>query len=91
MPRISCAPTPPQPAPRQPPQAVVEPPLGTSLPGTGLGPLSEATRDRARARAPGWDVHALEAEWRGMWQRSGRPLLRSPDRAFLGWLDKRMV
>ena len=79
------------------PQVVVEQVLpgsglaGAVLAGTGLGPLSEATRDRARARAPGWDIHALEAEWRGVWQRSGRPPLRAPDRAFLGWLDKRMA
>ena len=69
------------------PQVVVEP----LVPGVGLAPLSEATRDRARARAPGWDIHALEAEWRGVWHRSGRPPLRAPDRAFLGWLDKRMT
>jgi hypothetical protein len=56
----------------------------------GEGPvLRAATLDEARALAPGWDVHALEAEWRGVWQRSGRPVLRSPDAAFLGWLKKR--
>jgi len=60
-----------------------------------LGPiLSEAARDRARAliaeRAPGHDVHALEAEWRGFWVRSGRRRLVMPDRAFLGWLDRRL-
>lgn len=74
------------------PQAVVEP----VLPGVGLGPqslapLRDATLDQARARAPGWDIYALEAEWRGVWARSGRPVLRAPDRAFLGWLDKRMA
>ena len=58
----------------------------------GAGPhLREATRDAARALAPGWDVHALEAEWRGIWQRSGRPGLRSADAAFLGWLRKRLL
>jgi len=76
------------------PQAVVEPVLaGPGLGpgfGTGLGPLDEATLDLARARAKGWDVHALEAEWRGVWQRSGRPGLRSPAKAFLGWLEKRL-
>lgn len=68
------------------PQTVIEPVLS----GTGLGPLRDATLDQARTRAPGWDIYALEAEWRGMWQRSGRPVLRAPDRAFLGWLDKKM-
>jgi plasmid replication initiation protein len=69
------------------PQVVVEPPLLA----VSLGPLAEATLQSARARAGGWDIYALEAEWRGMWQRSGRPKLRSPDRAFLGWLDKRLA
>jgi len=52
-------------------------------------PLSEAALDRARGLSPGADVHALAAEWRGFWQRSGRPHLRAPDRAFLGWLARR--
>ncbi len=52
--------------------------------------LSEVALKEARARAPGWDVHALVAEWQGWWARSGRARLRSPDRAFLGWLDKRL-
>lgn len=57
----------------------------------GTAPLlSQAALDRARARAPGWDVHALAAEWQGFWARSGRARLRSPDRAFLGWLEKRL-
>jgi plasmid replication initiation protein len=56
-----------------------------------LAPLAAATLDAARDRAPGWDVYALEAEWRAMWQRSGRPRLRAPDRAFLGWLEKRLA
>lgn len=69
------------------PQApVVEPVLAT-----GLGPLAEVTLAQARTRAPGWDIYALEAEWRGMWQRSGRPRLRAPDKAFLGWLEKRLA
>jgi len=47
--------------------------------------------EAARAAAPGWDVHALEAEWRGVWDRTGRPRLRKPDAAFLGWVKKRMA
>jgi plasmid replication initiation protein len=43
----------------------------------------------ARKLAPGWDIHALEAEWRGVWDRTGRARLRSPDAAFLGWVKKR--
>ena len=59
--------------------------------GPGLAPLPEAARDRARAAAPGWDIYALEADWRAMWHRSGRPKLRSPEKAFLGWLEKRLA
>ena len=59
------------------------------LAGPTLGPLSAATHAAARVRAQGADVYALEAEWRGVWARSGRPKLRSPDKAFLGWLAKR--
>ena len=70
-----------------PSAAVLEP---EAAPVLSLGPLAEATLERARAQAPGFDVYALEAEWRGVWQRSGRPRLRAPDRAFLGWLDKRL-
>lgn len=56
----------------------------------GEGPvLSEASLDQARALAPGADVHALAAEWRAVWLRTGRPRLRSADAAFLGWLGKR--
>jgi len=51
--------------------------------------LKPATIETARALATGWDIYALEAEWREMWHRSGRPRLRSPDAAFLGWLKKR--
>lgn len=51
--------------------------------------LKPATLDTARTLAPGWDVYALVADWREMWERSGRPQLRSPDAAFLGWVRKR--
>ena len=57
---------------------------------TGAPLLSAAALEAAKARAPGWDVHALAAEWRGFWARSGRRRLAAPDRAFLGWLEKRM-
>ncbi len=64
---------------------------GGALPATTLAPLAAATLERARALAPGLDIYALEAEWRGFWHRSGRPRLRVPDKAFLGWLDKRLA
>jgi plasmid replication initiation protein len=52
-------------------------------------PLRPATLEAARARMPGWDVYALAAEWRGVWEASGRAALKSPDAAFLGWVRKR--
>ncbi len=57
----------------------------------GLAPLGSETLDRARDLAPGWDVYALEAEWRRVWADTGRKPLRSPDRAFLGWVAKRVA
>lgn len=51
--------------------------------------LKAATLETARTLMPGWDIYALESDWRAVWQQSGRPPLRSPDAAFLGWLKKR--
>ena len=54
------------------------------------GPVLKATTiETARTMMPGWDIYALEADWRALWHRSGRPALRSPDAAFIGWLKKR--
>ena len=64
--------------------------LDAPLLARSLPPLDVATLQEAKARAPGWDIYALEAEWREVWARSGRPKLLSPDKAFLGWLDKQM-
>ncbi|WP_138470105.1 replication initiator protein A [Poseidonocella sp. HB161398] len=51
--------------------------------------LAPETLAEARALAPGWDVYALEADWRRYWQASGRPRLRSPARAFLAYCVRR--
>ena len=51
--------------------------------------LRSETLEQGREILPGADIYALEAEWRGMWVRSGAPRLRSPDAAFLGWVKKR--
>ncbi len=51
--------------------------------------LKPATLETVRALVPGADVYALLAEWQGVWQRSGRPRLLSPDAAFVGWVKKR--
>ena len=61
------------------------------LPGQAGPVLKLATLETARSLMSGWDIYALEAEWRDIWQRSGRPRLRSPDAAFLGWLKKRAL
>ena len=59
--------------------------------GAGQGPVvSDEARDALKARAAGWDVYALEAEWRAWWEDSGRPRLGNADRAFLAWADKRV-
>jgi len=56
----------------------------------GRGPLLDADiHARARALAPGYDPHWLEAEWRRWWRASGRPALRSPDAAFLAFVRAR--
>lgn len=54
-------------------------------------PLKIETLEAARAMAPGWDVYALEAEWRAFWVGSGRPHLRGPEKAFLGFVKSRMA
>lgn len=52
--------------------------------------LSPETLDAARAIAPGADVYALEADWRAYWAETGRPRLRAPDSAFLGYVKARV-
>ena len=51
--------------------------------------LVEGAHAEARAVAPGYDIHALEADWRAFWVASGRPALRSPTRAFVAFCAKR--
>ena len=53
--------------------------------------LSADALEQARALAPGWDVYVLEADWKGYWASTGRPRLRAPDRAFLGYVRARMA
>ena len=48
--------------------------------------LAGETLAAARALMPGADVYALQAEWRAWWASSGRTRLKSPDRAFMGWV-----
>ena len=66
------------------PRDVVVEETGPSLP-----PLPAEALDAARALAPGWDVYALEADWRAYWAASGRLKLRSGPQAFLGYVKAR--
>ncbi|MGB7240791.1 MAG: replication initiator protein A [Sulfitobacter sp.] len=59
--------------------AVVEPFADAPL-------ISPQALDAARDLAPGWDVYALQSDWAAFWVRSGRTPLRSPDKAFLGFV-----
>ena len=55
-------------------------------PAAGLPQLTPETMEAARVLLPGADIYALEARWRGVWVKTGRPRLTSPDKAFLGWI-----
>lgn len=59
--------------------------------GAGLPALDPATFETVRALAPGWDVYALEADWRAYWRRSGCARLRAPDAAFVGFAKARLA
>ena len=50
--------------------------------------LVPETLEEARRLAPGADVYALEAEWQRFARRSPP---RNPDKAFLGWVKKKVV
>ncbi len=53
-------------------------------------PLLDAeTYHDARTVAPGYDVHWLEMEWRTFWVDSGKPELKNPDAAFIGFCKNR--
>jgi plasmid replication initiation protein len=51
--------------------------------------LDPETYNDARIVAPGYDVHALEREWREFWVDSGKPELKNPDAAFVGFCKSR--
>ena len=57
---------------------------------TGLFPVLNAeTYNDARIVAPRYDIYYLEREWQAMWCDSGRPALKSPDKAFIGFCKRR--
>lgn len=47
--------------------------------------LDSDTYEKARDAAPGYDVYALEQEWRKWWHQSGEPELKNPNAAFIGF------
>src|SRR5581483_3645397 len=51
--------------------------------------LDPETYHDARTVAPGYDIHWLEKEWRTFWVDSGRPELKNPDSAFIGFCKSR--
>ncbi len=62
----------------------------SALPSPSLFPLiSNDALERARVVAPGYDVHALKADYLTFWDEKGRIPLKNPDAAFLGWCKKR--
>ena len=55
--------------------------------------LSSGAYEKARAAAPGWDVHYLEQTWRSWMADGGLDAPSNPDKAFVGfcskWFEKR--
>ena len=47
------------------------------------------TYNEARIVAPGYDVYALEHEWRVFWHDMGKPHLKNADAAFIGFCRSR--
>ena len=67
----------------------VRPRSGHVMPLDAPPALSDEVLQEARQLLPGQDVYALLAEWHEVWRRTGKQALRSPGKAFLGWLVKR--
>ncbi len=55
--------------------------------------LGSDAHEKARAAAPGWDVHYLEQTWRSWMADGGLDAPRDPEKAFIGfcskWFEKR--
>jgi hypothetical protein len=51
--------------------------------------LDPETYHDARTVAPGYDVYKLEEQWQAFWVDSGKPELKSPDAAFIGFCKSR--
>ncbi len=55
---------------------------------TGFILLKPETYEKARAAAPGWDIHVLEQQWRE-WMSKKKELPRRPDSAFVAFCRKK--
>ena len=51
--------------------------------------LDSETYNDARIVAPGYDVYYLEEQWRSFWLDTGKPELKNPDAAFIGFCKRR--
>ncbi len=51
--------------------------------------LDAETYHDARIVAPTYDVYYLEQEWQNWWVQSGKPEMRNPDKAFIGFCKSR--
>jgi len=69
--------------------AWVDRPLPSSPDDETLPPLPDEAYEEGRAAAPGYDIHALEHDWREFWETSGRPVLANPAAAFVGFCRSR--
>jgi hypothetical protein len=65
----------------------VERPLPSD--GESLPPLPDEAYEEGRNAAPGYDIHALENDWRDFWESSGRPKIDNPASAFVGFCRSR--
>jgi plasmid replication initiation protein len=57
--------------------------------GEALSALPAQAYEDGRAAAPGYDIHALEKEWRDWWSSSGKPKVDNPSAAFVGFCRSR--
>ncbi len=67
---------------------VIVTPRGKLVESENFPVFEAALYDQVRAVAPGYDPYFLESEWRAMWAKSGKPRLRSPAKAFVGFAKK---
>jgi hypothetical protein len=49
-----------------------------------LPQLPPEAYEKGRNATPGYDVHALENDWRDFWESSGKPKIDNPAAAFVG-------